>query len=1061
MTLRKRWFNRPQAFLFFISCLAIPNFAQTLSPDTFNALQWRLIGPFRGGRVVAVAGVPDDTNTYYFGAVGGGVWKTTDAGRVWTPIMDSQPVASIGAIAVAPSNPQILYVGTGESDIRSALSSGNGVYKSSNGGATWKNVGLSDTRQVSRIVVDPANPEVVYVGALGHAYGPNEQRGVYKSTDGGTTWKQVLYKGPELGVSDLAIAANNPNELFAGLWNAHRPPWSSYPPLQGSGSSLYRSTDAGATWTQVSGNGLPDGQWGRAGVSVAPDGKRVYSLIEAGKSSGLYRSDDGGNSWTLANSDPRLTSRAWYFNWLSVDPSNPDTVYIPNVAFYRLDDAGKTLTIVRGAPGGDDYHDVWVDPKNPAHVILGTDQGTTLSLDHGASWTTWLNQPTAQLYHVITDNQFPYQVYGAQQDTGSIAMASRTDHGQITAQDAIPVAGGESGYLAPDPGDPNILYATGVYGSVVRYDRRTSLSQDITPWPLPEFGTDINGRKYRATWTPVLLFSAAEKNTLYLGTQYVMKTTDGGLHWERISPDLTGSAVDAATKTFAGPTTVQNAKERGYGVVFTIAPSPLKAGEIWAGTDTGLIHLTQDGGKTWKNVTPPGLTDWSKVTMIEASHFDPAAAYAAVDRHRLDDQTPYLYRTRDFGKTWQPITEGIADHAFLNAIREDDQRKGLLFAGTELGVYVSFDEGDHWQSLQLNLPASSVRDLNIHGDDLVIATHGRSFWILDDITPLRHADAAMQSVSAWLYKPATAVRVDNDLFLGTPLPPEEPTAKNPPDGAIVDYYLKSPAQQVTLEIFDGENKLVRRYISGMKPPQRPSLPIAPRWFPKPPTLETTPGMHRFVWDLRWNSSGASGEVEDEGFGAPSGPRVVPGTYPAKLTVDGKSFAQPLKVEMDPRSGATPEVLAEQLRVGLEIFAQARKGRQTAAEITTVKKHLDELKRQLTDKPSLRGQVTAMLVAIGNIEAGSTVAPGRPIGLGEANSGLGASLRVVEGGDRTIPEQALQVYRQSEEALKARLADWQLLKARQLVQLNQALQEAGLNPVQVAAIETEDEALMAQ
>ncbi len=795
MNLRRRWFNRFTAFFSIAIVFAAPALPQTVAPQLFNGLQWRLIGPFRGGRVVAVAGVPGDTNTYYFGAVGGGVWKTTDAGNVWTPIMDSQPVASIGAIAVAPSNPQILYVGTGESDIRSALSSGNGVYKSTDGGATWNSIGLADTRQISRIVVDPTNSDVVYVGALGHAYAPNEQRGVYKSSDGGKTWKQILYKGPDLGVSDLSIAANNPNELFAGLWSAHRPPWSSYPPLQGAGSSLYRSTDAGATWTQITGNGLPDGQWGRVGVSIAPDGKRVYSLIEAGKKSGLYRSEDGGNTWVLANSDPRLTSRAWYFNWLSVDPGNPDTVYVPNVAFYRLDDAGKTLTIVRGAPGGDDYHDVWIDPKNPAHLILGCDQGATLSLDHGATWTSWYNQPTAQLYHVITDNQFPYRVYGAQQDTGSISVASRTDHGQITVQDAIPVAGGESGYLAPDPSDPNILYATGVYGSVVRYDRRTSFSQDITPWPLPQFGTDINGRKYRATWTPVLLFSPNEKNTLYMGTQFVLKTTDGGLHWEKISPDLTGSAVDAATEKFAGPTTVQNAKERGYGVVFTIAPSPLKAGEIWAGTDTGLIHLTTDGGKNWKNVTPPGLSDWSKITLIEASHFDPAVAYAAVDRHRLDDQAPYLYRTRDYGKTWQLSTAGIGPSSFLNAIREDTERKGLLFAGTELGVYVSFDDGNHWQSLQLNLPASSVRDLNIHGDDLVIATHGRSFWILDDITPLRHADAAVQAANAWLYKPEIAVRVDNDLFLGTPLPPEEPTAKNPPDGAILDYYLKSPARQ--------------------------------------------------------------------------------------------------------------------------------------------------------------------------------------------------------------------------------------------------------------------------
>ena len=1001
--------------------LTLSSAAQSVPPEMFGALQWRLIGPFRGGRVVAVAGVPGDNNTYYFGAVGGGVWKTTDAGTVWAPIFDKVPVASIGAIAVAPSNPQVVYVGTGESDIRSALSSGNGVYKSNDGGQTWKNVGLAETRQISRIVVDPNNPDIVYVGALGHAYAPNEERGVFKSSDGGATWKQVLYKGPDLGVSDLAIAAGSPNILFAGMWNAQRPPWSSYAPLQGPGSALYRSTDSGATWTQVSGNGLPDGQWGRVGASVAPDGKRVYSLIEAGKSSGLYRSDDGGNTWTLANGDSRLTSRAWYFNWLAVDPSDPDTVYVPNVAFYRLDDAGKTLTIIRGAPGGDDYHNVWVDPKNPAHLIIGTDQGTSLSLDHGATWTTWYNQPTAQFYHVITDHQFPYRVYGAQQDTGSISIPSRTDHGQISAQDAIPVAGGESGYLAPDPSDPNILYSSSVYGSVARYDRRTSFSQDITPWPLPEFGTDINGRKYRATWTPVLLFSPIEKNTLYFGTQYVMKTTDGGLHWEKISPDLTGSAVDAAKEKFAGPTTVQNAKERGYGVVFTIAPSPLKAGEIWAGTDTGLIHLTQDGGKHWQNVTPPGLSDWSKITLIEASHFDPAVAYAAVDRHRLDDQKPYLYRTRDYGKTWQLVVEGIGDHSFLNAIREDTQKRGLLFAATEFGIYVSFDDGDHWQSLQLNLPVTSVRDINVHGDDLVIATHGRSFWILDDMTALRQVSP---QTATTLFKPATAVRVDNDLFLGSPLPPEEPTARNPPVGAILDYYLSSEAQKVTLEIFDGSGRPIRRYVSGAaKEPKNPPVPIAPRWLPKPQILGTSPGMHRYVWDLRWKMSDDAAEIEDEGYGAIPGPRAVPGTYQVKLTVDGKTFTQSLKLEMDPRSSATPSVLAEQLRLGLEIFAEARKGRHTAAEIASVRGKLNDLKPQLAGKPPLLSQLTAIETAITDIEKGSQNAIGNATGLAVANTGLASSLRVVESGDRTIPSQAIEVYQQSDAAMKARAADW--------------------------------------
>jgi photosystem II stability/assembly factor-like uncharacterized protein len=726
--------------------------------------------------VVAVAGVPGDPATFYFGAVNGGIWKTSDAGTVWKPIFDNQPVGSIGAIAVAPSDPKTIYAGTGESDIRSDLSSGNGVYKSVDAGSTWTHEGLEDTRQISRIVVDPRDPNVVYVSVLGHAYGPNEQRGVYKSVDGGTHWAKVLDKGSEIGISDLAICSHNPQLLFAGTWNTHRPPWSTYAPIDGPGGGLYRSKDAGKTWSGLN-KGLPEGDWGRVGVDVAPDGKRVYALIQA-KKSGLYRSDDGGDTWTLVNADPRLTSRAWYFNSVAIDPQNADVTYIPNVALYRSEDGGKTISIVRGAPGGDDYHQIWVDPKNSDSMVLGTDQGTTVSLDRGQTWSTWYNQPTAQLYHVITDNQFPYIVYGAQQDSGSAAVPSRTDHNQITARDWFPAGGSESGYMAPDPKDPNIIYLSGTYGSVSRYNRRTGLSQDVTPWPVPTFGSEINQRKYRDPWTPVLIFSPADSTTLYLGTQYVMKTLDGGLHWQSISPDLTGSTQQPGDKA-EGVATSENAKQRGYGVVFTIAASALNGDTIWAGSDTGLIHLTRDGGKTWKDVTPAGLTAWSKISFIEASHFDPAAAYAAVDRSRRDDQTPYVYRTRDYGATWQLITNGIAANAFLRGIREDTERKGLLFAGTELGVYVSFDDGGVWQSLQLNLPVTSVRDLTMHGDDLVVATHGRSFWILDDFTPLRQALDAEKDNAFWLYHPAPAYRIDNDSFPGTPLPPEEPNRREP------------------------------------------------------------------------------------------------------------------------------------------------------------------------------------------------------------------------------------------------------------------------------------------
>ena len=1029
--------------------------AQTISPALLNALQWRLIGPFRGGRAVAVTGVSGGGSTFYFGSVDGGVWKTTDAGITWNPVFDGQPIASIGAVEVAPSNPNVLYAGTGESDIRSALSSGDGVYKSIDAGRTWRNIGLRDSRQISRIVIDPQNADVVYVGALGHAYGPNETRGVYKSTDGGSTWTRILDKGPNVGVSDLAIAAANPNLLFAGTWATHRPPWSTYPPLQGPGGGLYRTTDSGATWTQLTGAGLPDGDWGRVGVAVASDGKHAYALIDAGKKSGLYRSDDGGNTWTLANTDPRLTSRAWYFMGITIDPNNPDVIYMPNIALYKSEDGGKTISILRGAPGGDDYHQIWVDPKDSSHMVLGTDQGTTISVNRGQTWSSWYNQPTAQFYHVITDNEFPYHVYGTQQDTGAIAVPNRTDHGLITGRDWYMVGGGESGWLAPDPNDPNIIFASGVYGSVVRFDRRTSLSQDITPWPMPNFGSEINQRRYRDPWTPVLVRSPVEKNVLYFGTQYVMKTTDGGLHWEQISPDLTGAAPNAATAKYSGPTTIQNAKERGFGVVFTIAPSPLNADEIWAGSDTGLLHLTRDGGKSWQDVTPKGLSDWSKIAMIEASHFDPAVAYIAVDRHRLDDQAPYIYRTPDYGKTWQPIVTGIAAHHFVNVIREDTARKGLLFAGTELGIYISFDDGDHWQPLQLNLPVTSVRDITIHGDDLVIATYGRSFWILDDITPLRQMDA-QTPLHNTLYMPATAIRVDNDVFLGSPLPPEEPTAKNPPDGAIVDYYLVATAKNVALEICDPGGKLVRRFVSGARrEPKHPPLAIAERWLPKPVVLENAAGAHRFVWDLRWASAGANAEIEEEGRGAPRGPRAVPGDYQLKLIVDGQSFTQPLKLEMDPRSQATTAELNEQLRVGLEIFGAVQNSRRTLAEIGAVKKRLSEIEVQsLKQHPELLSQVTTMQSAIDNIEKGERAIPGSIAGLAAASTGLAAALRVVESSDRPIPSQAIELYEQADRVAKSATAQWTDLKSTKLPKFNDALKKAGVAAIQISEVERE-------
>jgi photosystem II stability/assembly factor-like uncharacterized protein len=1056
-------------------------FAQRVPADLVNGLKWRLIGPFRGGRVVAVAGVPGDSTTFYFGSVNGGIWKTSDAGVVWTPIFDGQPVGSIGALAVAASDPKIIYAGSGETDIRSDLSSGNGVYKSNDGGATWNRIGLEETRQISRIVIDPQNPNVVYVGALGHAYGPNEQRGVYKSVDGGAQWARVLDLGSEIGISDLAIATSLPQLLFAGAWHTHRPPWSTYAPIDGPGSGLYRSKDAGKTWSRLQRNGLPDGDWGRVGVDVSQDGKRVYALISVqgqANKSGLYRSDDGGNNWTLVNSDPRITSRAWYFNRITIDPQNADVLYIPNVALYRSEDGGKTISIVRGAPGGDDYHQLWIDPKNSASMVLGTDQGTTVSLNRGQTWSSWYNQPTAQLYHVTTDDQFPYSVYGAQQDSGSAAVVSRTDHDQITPRDWFPAGPSESGYLVVDPKDPNIVYLSGTFGPIVRFNKRTGFSQDISPWPSNAFEAPINQRKYRAPWTPVLALSVADPSSLYLGTQYVMKTVDGGLHWQTISPDLTGSNR-AAHQTVGQPAgnteaksspdspsaalpTIENAKRAGYGVVFTIAPSPLNRDLIWAGSDTGLIHLTRDGGNNWKDVTPPGLSDWSKVSLIEASHFNPAVAYAAVDRSRLDDQAPYLYRTRDYGATWQPITGGITAPAFLRAVRDDPEQKGLLFAGTEFGVYVSFDDGDQWQSLQLNLPATSVRDLAVHGDDLVIATHGRSFWILDNITPLRQTLEARRAKAAWLCRPATAVRIDNDTFVGTPLPPEEPTAENPPNGAVIDYYLPSAVSDVRLEIFDAQHNLVRRFSGDNHSANKgsvkhSSLPVAERWFPKPEVIEKTAGMHRFTWNLVWDSSGGPSADEDSEYRNPIGPKATPGTYEVRLTVDGKAQSQPLKIIMDPRSPATAEVLAQQLQLAQQIFGEVTDARRALAEITSVQKKLSDIQQRVGEheaeqpnaklKPVLDEAQSAIAKVLANKTPGEDGMPG----LQEAYSALASALRVVESGDRAVPSQAIAVFKESSQQVKARIAEWTQFKQRVLPQLNEQLRQSNLAPVTIGGI----------
>jgi photosystem II stability/assembly factor-like uncharacterized protein len=935
---RSRALQRFLVLTFLGFVLPCPVTAQQAAPD-LSGLRWRMIGPFRGGRSIAVSGIATDPNTYYFGAVAGGVWKTTNAGITWKPIFDREPIASIGAIAVAPSDPNTIYVGTGEADFRSNLTYGDGVYKSTDAGNTWSNIGLRATRHIGRIIVDPANASILLVAALGHAYGPNSERGVFRSADGGATWQKVLYKDESTGAIDLKFDPDNSQTVYAALWSVHRLPWSTYPPVGRSGA-IYKSPDGGLTWKQITGGGLPQSDWGRVGLAVArgTHGQRIYALIDT-KQGGLFRSDDGGQTWALAGSDRRILGRLWYFGEVDVDPKDPNTVYLPNVSIYRSTDAGKTFEAFKGAPGGDDYHTLWIDPANPRRMIFGSDQGAGITGDGGKSWSSWYNQPTAQFYHVAVDNQFPYRVYGAQQDSGTVSSASRSDWGSITFRDWHSIGAGESGYIAPDPSDPNIIYGGDTYGGLHRFDRRTGQSQTISPLATGSFGTDISQVQLRFTWTSPLVFSPQDSHVLYFGSQYLLRSRDQGMSWERISPDLTGTQPGTSRE---GPTTIDNAKPRGYGVIYTIAPSSIAAGQIWVGTDTGLVHLTRDGGQTWTNVTPSGLSDWSKISIIDPSHFDAGTAYAAVDRHRLDDASPQIFRTHDFGKTWSKITHGIPDGAYVRAVREDPSYKGLLFAATELGVYVSLNDGLSWQSLQLNMPVAPVHDLVINDKDLVIATHGRSFWILDDISPLRELNKALTASASHLFTPAPAIRMRPNVNTDTPLSPEVPAGENSPPGAILYYYLRSSAQnEVTIDILNAEERVVRRYSSNdrltLPDPKTVAFPMY--WFKPPEKLATNPGLHRWVWNLRYpNPTVPTPEYSmATAFGQntptePEGPQVLPGTYQVRLTVDGKSVTQKLSVSMDPRVKASTLDLQKQYALETKLYLALQQGSAAVAEI---------------------------------------------------------------------------------------------------------------------------------
>jgi photosystem II stability/assembly factor-like uncharacterized protein len=858
----------------------------------FSALRWRMIGPFRAGRVNAVSGVATEPDTFYFGSVGGGVWKTINAGRTWAPIFDSQPVASIGALAVAPSNPKIIYVGTGEADMRDSISFGNGIYKSVDEGKTWKHLGLETTRQIGRVLVDPAKPDTVFVAALGHVYGPGPDRGVYRSRDGGATWQKVLFKNNDVGAIDLAFDPTNSQIIYAALWNVRRPPWFIYAPANGPGGGVFKSVDGGTTWQQLT-NGLPTEGLGRIGLAVAPTNRnRVYAIVDA-KEGGLYSSNDAGATWTKISADQRIWGRGWYFNKVTADPKNVDTVYVQNTSVYKSTNGGQKWTAIKGAPGGDDYHQLWINPNDPRRMIVASDQGSIVTVDGAATWSSWYNQSTAQLYHVAADYRFPYWVTGAQQDSGAVGVPSRSSHSEISNKDWTGLcAGGEAGYTAPDPLHPEILFG----GTVTRCNVLTGATQNVSP--------ERGAGPFRHAWTQPLVFSKADPRSLYYANQYLYKTINGGETWTQISPDLTRE--DPGVPVNLNEAAAANAPvEKRRGVIYTIAPSPLRAQTIWVGTDDGYFHLTKDDGKTWTNVTPPEVTAWSKVVMIEASHFDVNEAYAAFERHQLEDYEPYIYRTRDAGKSWQKITNGLPAGVYVQTIKEDPYTLGLLFAGTELGVFVSFDDGDHWQSLQLNLPPASARDLAIKGDDLIVATHGRGFWILDNITPLRQINE-VRKTSTFLFQPATAINVVVGSDDGTPQPRDEALAQNPQFGAAIDYYLQTDASgPVVLEVLDAAGDLVRRYSSEDRPtPVNPdTLNIPTFWRPTPESLSSAAGMHRWIWDLRPTppaptGTGGGGGGGGGGFGSRA--TVLPGKYSVRLTVGGQSYTQPLVVKPDPR-----------------------------------------------------------------------------------------------------------------------------------------------------------------
>src|SRR2546421_1391501 len=923
-----------------------PTPAGAIDEKLFSGMQWRQIGPFRGGRALAIEGVPGEPDTYYFGGVAGGVWKTVDGGQNWTPLFDKEDISSIGAIAVAPSDHNVVYAGTGEAAIRGNTTYGIGVYKSIDAGKTWKNVGLKDSRQVGALIVDPRDESVVLVAALGHAFGPNAERRIFRNADGGKTLTKVLSKDENTGGIDVVFDPHNPNIVFASLWQARRQPW--FFSSGGPGSGLYRSEDNGVTWKRLEGNGLPEGILGRIGISVSgADSNRVYAMIEA-KEGGLFRSDDAGQKWTRINEDGRFRQRAWYFSKVYADPKSADTVYLLNTGAFKSVDGGKTFNLLPARHG--DHHGLWIDPQNPNRIGNANDGGASISTDGGKTWTTQNNQPTAQFYHVAVDNAFPYHIYGAQQDNSNVCIASRTDSGTIGREDWYPAGDGECGFVIPDPRDWHIIYSNSE-GYIARYNKTKEDDQDVSPFPIDNSGHGANDLKHRFQWVSPLLLSPHNPDVIYTAAECVFKSSDHGQSWTKISEDLTRNDKTKQQPS-GGPLTNDITSVEYYDTIFALTESPVDKGTLWAGSDDGLIHVSTDDGAQWSNVSPK-MPEWSTVDLIEASPHDGKTAYAAIDRHKLDDFKPYIFKTTDLGKTWTSIVNGIPDGAIVHAVREDVKKKEILYAGTELGVYVSFDAGAHWQPLQLNLPRSPIHDLVVKDDDLVVATHGRSFWVLDNLTPLRQVSAQSPSADFVLYQPELALR----LHYPEEFDRRQPVGDNPPAGAMIDYYFKTaPKDEVTMDISDAQGKVVR-HLSSKEKKEGEQPPEWPDRVERVKTIPANEGMNRFAWRLRYNDPIQVPGAFYTGNG-PKGPLALPGDYQVKMTMGAKTQTVPLKVVIDPRNKGSEPALQKQFTLSMQVNDRISQLHQAVNEIREVKSQIKNLHTRFGEDQRVKTALTA-------------------------------------------------------------------------------------------------------